>query len=53
MDPYRGSSQEKTDNFIKAVLAIEEQNINKFCENMDTKEKGILDELSNLIPKKR
>ncbi len=34
--------------FIKRILKIEEQNINRFCENMENKEKGLFDEINQM-----
>ena len=52
LEPYnQGADHERVDAFVKAVLWIEEQNITKFCANMDDKEKGMLDEAMSLLQK--
>lgn len=44
--------KEKVDDFVKAIMAIEEKNIEKFCDNMDNKEKDMLSEFQSFINKK-
>lgn len=52
-EPYKaGEDADKVERFVKAILEIEGKNITKFCENMDTKEKGVLDEVLSILKKK-
>ena len=54
MEPYKkGECANNVDCFVKAILEIEARNIAKFCDNMDTKEKGMLEEVLALIQKKK
>ncbi len=43
------SSDEMVRTFIKRIMKIEELNINKFCDNMENKEKGMLEEFSEML----
>lgn len=53
LDPYIvGEDANNVERFVKAILEIEGKNIAKFCENMDTKEKGMLDEVLAIVKKK-
>lgn len=35
--------------FVKNIWQIEKMNINKFCDNMENKEKGMIDEMTGII----
>ena len=48
---YDGSNGKDIEKFIENMMRIEEQNINKFCENMENKEKGMIDELKFVLNK--
>jgi hypothetical protein len=52
LEPYNKlEDNEWVDAFVGAILRIEEQNITKFCANMENKEKGMLDEAMSLFQK--
>lgn len=52
-EPYKEKdSIQRIDAFVKAILAIEEKNIEKFCLNMEEKEKEMMAELQSFINKK-
>lgn len=41
----QADAEKRVDDFVKAILAIEEKNIEKFCINMEDKEKGMMEEI--------
>lgn len=53
MEPYKKAEDgDNVDRFVKAILDIEGKNIEKFCDNMDTKEMSLLGEVLSLLKKK-
>lgn len=52
-EPYnQPEANQRVDTFVKAIQAIEEKNIEKFCTNMEEKEKGMMEEILAAAKKK-
>lgn len=52
LEPYiAGEDASNVECFVKAILEIEGKNIAQFCDNMDNKEKGMLNEVLTIVKK--